>query len=162
VTVVEAALSDREAEDALFFEEPGAGETSSLTRGAATAAAVERRVRVTTLDAALAALGIGRIDLLKIDAEGNDLAVLRGAAALLRERRANAVQWEYGDGWPLAGATLGAALSFLDANGYESFLLKGGGLHRFDYGLFGEFFTFANFVSVPRGAPLPAEVRELL
>lgn len=162
ITIVEAALSDRVADAAAFFEDPGEGETSSLTRGASTTAAVERQVRVTTLDEALAQLGIDAVDLLKIDTEGNDLAVLRGASALLRQRRAAVIQWEYGDSWAAAGATLGAALALLDANGYDSFLLKRDGLYRFDYTTFGEFFTFANFVSVSRDAPLAAAVRKLL
>lgn len=54
------------------------------------------RVRLTTLDAYCADRGIDRIDLLKIDAEGHDLAILRGGARLLREERIRRIQFEYG------------------------------------------------------------------
>jgi FkbM family methyltransferase len=163
VEIIEAALGDHEDAEARFFEEPAAGNTSSLTRGAATAAAVETRVRVTTLDAEIPRLGLSRIDLLKIDAEGNDLAVLRGARRLLAERRVRVIQWEYSDAWALAGASLGAALDLLTAAGYRSYLLKGDGLYHFDYEVWGEFFTYANFVSLPEGdRMIPAEARKLL
>jgi len=148
VEIVQTALSDQQEAEAHFFEEPNAGETSSLMRGAATAAAVATTVRVTTIDAEARRLGIAKIDFLKIDTEGSDLAVLRGAAALLRAGRVAVVQWEYGDAWAAGGGTLAAALEFMTAAGYRSYLLKSDGLYRFDYRIWGDFFTYANFVSV--------------
>jgi FkbM family methyltransferase len=164
IDVVQRALSDRPASAVPFFEEPGAGNTSSLSRGASTAQAQETTVDVTTLDAAAERLSLARIDLLKVDAEGHDLAVLRGAERLLRENRVGILQWEYGDAWIPGGFTLGAALDYVSSFGYETLLLKRGGLHRFDYSLFGEYFTFSNFVSVRGGdrAALAPVVHDLL
>jgi FkbM family methyltransferase len=160
--IVEAAVADRRGDDVAFFEEPDLGEQSSLT-AAATRDATMRRVRLATLDDELGRLGIERVDLLKIDTEGSDFAALRGAACLLREGRVAVVQWEYGDAWALAGATLGSALRFLAECEYDSFLLKADGVHRFDYAMFGDFFSYANFVSLPRGSSaLAAEARSLL
>jgi FkbM family methyltransferase len=161
VTVIEAAVGDRECADAPFFVEGGDGEMSTMTLGASTPAAVESRVRVTTLDAELARLGIDRVDLLKIDVEGNDLAALRGASGLLRQQSVAVVQWEYGDAWAPSGATLAAALDFLESLGYRSFLLKRDGIYGFDYDTFGDFFTYANFVSFRNTDQPPAEAREL-
>ena len=53
-------------------------------------------VRVTTVDAFASANAIDRIDLLKVDAEGHDLNVLRGAAAMLDGGRVAFVLAEVG------------------------------------------------------------------
>lgn len=58
----------------------------------------EEIVEVDTLDRFCAAEGIERIDFLKIDVEGFECAVLRGAERMLRERRIGAVQFEFGEG----------------------------------------------------------------
>ena len=52
-------------------------------------------VCVTTVDDYVAANGIARIDLLKIDTEGFDLAVLRGARAALARRIIGAIHFEF-------------------------------------------------------------------
>jgi len=57
---------------------------------------VSERVLLTTLDDYCAARGIDRIDYLKIDAEGHDLQVLRGARSLLDRRAVRIIQFEYG------------------------------------------------------------------
>ncbi len=162
ILVVERALADRPAASARFFEMPDAGHTSSFSPPPAPGA-IATDVEVTTLDIEAGRLGIERIDVLKVDAEGHDLAVLRGAERLLREGRVRFVQWEYGDSWIAGGATLAAALAFMSAFGYRSLLLKGDAVYRFDADRFGEFFTFSNFVSV-RDSDLAilGEVRELL
>ncbi len=49
-----------------------------------------------TLDAFCAREGIESIDLLKIDVEGNELRVLRGARRMLAEGRVARIQFEYG------------------------------------------------------------------
>ena len=54
-------------------------------------------VEVTTLDEVVAELGLGRIDLLKVDVEGHELAVLRGASGLLADGSIEAVQFEFGE-----------------------------------------------------------------
>jgi FkbM family methyltransferase len=57
-------------------------------------ATVLETVRVDTLDRFTAAHGVERIDFLKIDTEGFDLEVLRGAEGLLRSRRIALLQVE--------------------------------------------------------------------
>jgi FkbM family methyltransferase len=56
---------------------------------------VAHRVRCVTLDDFAQARGIERISLLKIDTEGFDLAVLRGAQRLLSERRVGIIHFEF-------------------------------------------------------------------
>jgi len=57
---------------------------------------VGERVAVITLDDYCAAHGVERIDYLKIDAEGHDLQVLRGARGMLGRRAVRIIQFEYG------------------------------------------------------------------
>lgn len=72
-------------------------ETSSSTRNTITlGAAGEGSVAVQTLDAFCSNKGIDRISLLKVDTEGHDLEVLRGAAEMLGAQRIDIVEVEAG------------------------------------------------------------------
>lgn len=137
-----------------FFEDAAAGETSSLFASHAPNGARRREVRVVTVDSVCGELGLERVDLLKIDAEGYDFQVLRGAQGLFAQQRVDVVQFEYNQPWANAGGTLAAAHELLERSGYRVFALKGeAGLRPFDYARFGEFFDYANFVALsPRAA----------
>src|SRR3954468_16629026 len=106
-----------------------------------------RVVPGTRLDPEATRLGLDHIDLLKIDAEGYDLHVLRGAQRLLKEQRIDVIQFEYGEAWPYAGSTLSAAYQLLEGAGYQVFALKGEQLVKVDYQLYGEYFRYTNFVA---------------
>ena len=56
---------------------------------------VAHRVRVSTVDRFLGEQGIERVDLLKIDTEGFEMDVLKGAAQALREGRVRVIQFEF-------------------------------------------------------------------
>jgi FkbM family methyltransferase len=56
---------------------------------------VEHTVDCTTIDAFMAESGLDRIDLLKIDTEGQDLSVLMGARMALRDRKIGMIQFEF-------------------------------------------------------------------
>lgn len=53
-------------------------------------------VQLTTLDAYCLEHAIDRVDFLKIDVEGHELDVLKGATTLLNSRRIRYIQFEYG------------------------------------------------------------------
>lgn len=135
-----------------FFEDAGAGETSSLFSGHAPIGALRRQVRVTAVDTVCTERGLDKVDLLKIDAEGYDFQVLRGAEKLLMQQRIGVVQFEYNRPWANAGGTLAAAYDFLNLCGYQVYALRANGLRPFDYSKFGEFFDYANFVALSRDA----------
>lgn len=59
--------------------------------------AVEHRVPVTTVDDYVARRGLERIDLLKIDTEGHEFAVLQGAARTLDQGRVERVHLEFNE-----------------------------------------------------------------
>ncbi|MCT9104314.1 FkbM family methyltransferase [Streptomyces mirabilis] len=91
VRVIRAAASDRPGTARLWFPPDDAGDrgVSSLIRRDIHAHAVE--VPCVTLDG----LGLHDVDFVKIDVDGNELAVLRGAEALLtRDRPALFIELE--------------------------------------------------------------------
>jgi hypothetical protein len=61
--------------------------------------ATAEEVRVQTLDSALEEMGVDKIDLMKIDTEGHEPRVLRGAQKMLREGRVRAVLCEFNEHW---------------------------------------------------------------
>ena len=73
---------------ASVFQRPD-GDLADLTD------AVEQ-VSVMSLDDLAADLGLERIDLLKMDCEGSEFAVLRGAAVLLERRAIRVISFEFG------------------------------------------------------------------
>ena len=85
-----------------FFEEPNTGLGSSLVQSWACREAQQTEIEVTTLDAVLA--DWGGADYVKIDAEGHDLAVIRGASKLLANRSIRFLQFEYHTAWLFCGA----------------------------------------------------------
>ena len=96
---------------------------NSLLVSQATPAEVPREtVRVTTLDAFALEHGVERIDFLKIDTEGFDLAVLQGAEQLLTSRAISLVQVEAGmTGKNLKHVPLEALRLHLEERGYDMF-----------------------------------------
>jgi FkbM family methyltransferase len=76
--------------------------------------ASRRIVECSTIDEFCALNGIDRIDVLKIDAEGCDFLVLKGAARMLRERRIEFVYTEFNDLQPKQGTTGGSLLQISD------------------------------------------------
>jgi FkbM family methyltransferase len=148
IEVVEAALGESTGIATLYDEGP-TGETSSLVPGVSFSIARPRDVGLTTVDAEVEARGIGHVDVLKIDVEGFDLSVLRGARRLLGDHRVAVVQFEYNRAWLLAGATLTAAVRLFYDLGYDVFVLRGSNLEPFDVSDIGDFFSYANFVATP-------------
>jgi FkbM family methyltransferase len=146
LTVLSVAAADREG-SARFFEEPDAGETSSLVAGASVQGAAARSVSTVTLDSVLEGIPGRAVDFLKVDAEGFDGRVLLGCMNAFTEHRVGIVQFEYNGPWRQAGTTLAGICSELSSRGYVVRVLRPEGLRRFDLDAAGEFFGYANFVA---------------
>jgi len=71
-----------------------------------------------TLDHYCEQAGVRSIDFLKIDTEGSELDVLKGAEGLLRNQNIKFIQFEYGGCFPDAGITLKEVHAYLDDCGY--------------------------------------------
>jgi FkbM family methyltransferase len=148
VTLIQAAVDERPQAAVDFFESPATQESSMH----AEAASDSRRISVPAvrLDDEIARLDGLIVDLLKVDAEGADLSVLRGARRTLEQQRIRIIQFEYHRPWLYAGATLRAALDLLAACGYDTHLLNRSGLCRFDRYRAPEIFQYMNFVAIGR------------
>jgi hypothetical protein len=156
--IIPAAVADKSGMMD-FYMEASAGETSSLIRQHSNAQAKRVSVQVVTLDADLERRKIKFVDCLKIDAEGYDVHVLKGAENCLARKMIGIIQFEYNAPWAFSSSsTLIAALEYLKGCDYRVYLLKHNGLYNFDYDVYGEFFHYANFVAI---APGFLEVRPL-
>lgn len=147
VEIVQAAVSDVIGQ-MTFYEEAEAGETSSLVSGFSQADATQKIVSVTTLDQELGQRQYTAVDMLKVDVEGYDLHVLRGAHHCLSHQQIGVIQFEYNRPWAFAGSTLAAAFQYLKSSGYEVFLLRPDCLQVFDYKRYEEYFEYSNFVAL--------------
>jgi FkbM family methyltransferase len=97
VTLNSTALGAVAGEGVLHSDAPGGGPASLTLRQldhVGLTMDLEEPVEVSTLDAYVAARGIDRVDVLKIDVEGHELDVLKGAAASLAT--ISVVQFEFG------------------------------------------------------------------
>ncbi len=147
------ALSDQAGEAQLYdhAQETGSQHATlfaevitDLHGSAAAASAVE----LTTLDAFLEKTGIERIGLLKIDTEGNELRVLHGAAAALRDRRIDVIHFEFNEMNVISRTFFRDFVQLLP--GYHLYRLLPKGLLplRYDRPLKFELFAYQNLVAV--------------
>jgi FkbM family methyltransferase len=150
VSVIPRAVADRSDGAREFFEKPNETQVGSLFLGGDGADAISQKVEVVTIDEEISRLGLRAVDLMKVDAEGADFLVLQGARGSLCAQIIKLVQFEYHRPWLSAGATLHAALNFLTTCGYDTYLLNGDGLCRFDASRAPEIFHYMNFVAVAR------------
>ncbi len=101
VTLNNVALGKENGELTLYYDARGSG-LASLTKRElghyGIAFDQSETVAVETLDRYCQEKGIGRIDLLKLDVEGHELDVLRGAAELFGKGAVEVVTFEFGGG----------------------------------------------------------------
>lgn len=112
-----AAVSDRPGKVTLHTV--GAGGRWNSIYEIAGVHSTHETVVTTTLDIYSRDAGLDRIDLLKIDTEGHDLAVLNGARGLFRQGRIGIVQFEYNHCWIYARQFLRDAFELLTPLGYQ-------------------------------------------
>ncbi len=110
---------------------------------------VEIKVPIETLDEVAKREGIGYIDFLKIDTEGHELAVLLGAARLLRENKIGHIQFEFNS------LNVFSRAFFRDFRGilhdYDLFRLLPRGLLPLGNSITAtEIFGFQNILAIPR------------
>ena len=99
VSLNHLALGSESGEAELFYDQAGSG-LASLSRRKLDHFGIRfdhsERVPIETLERYCARRGVPAIDLLKLDVEGHELDVLRGASALFRERRIRMASFEFG------------------------------------------------------------------
>ena len=147
--IIDAALSDHTGETE-FFESSANDQLSSLSAVNAGGGSTARRVRVTTLDRELEHRG--QISFLKVDTEGHDYFVLRGARGLLRDKRIDVLQFECNSTWRATGTTIFGPAGFLESHGYRVMHLRPGGLFPVDIDTFGPDLGYGVWVAFHEGA----------
>jgi FkbM family methyltransferase len=95
VSLHKTAISNHIGAAELFFAEQGES-FASLCRQSDAQTKVQK-VRVTTVDQFCDENGVGRIQFLKIDTEGQEMEVLQGASRMIQEGRIDFIQFEFGD-----------------------------------------------------------------
>ncbi len=120
VTLGRMALEDRSGHSTLHVIAPGAGANSLYESSLAGTAIGTEDVRTTTRDDYAERTRLnGEIALVKIDTEGHDPAVLRGAQGLLSDQRISVLQFEYNHRWIYARTFLKDAFELLVPLGYN-------------------------------------------
>jgi FkbM family methyltransferase len=134
-TLNATALSDRAGQVGFLIEEEHSGMSRVVATGGVTVASV-------TLDDYLDRAQIDVVGLVKIDVEGHELGVLRGARASLVSRRIQGVYFEYCEKWLKRTHPPSELIDFLESAGYqicfcrrEDLGNRGGGSHTFRPGL---------------------------
>lgn len=146
-----AGLSDKKNEAVLYYDKENSGIASLYDRqldyiGAQLSK--QEVVKLITLDEYCTDNSIERIDFLKMDVEGNELNVLKGAAKMLEKKGIKAMQFEFG------GANLDSRTYFRDfwnlLNGsYNIYrILKDGLVQINQYNECLDIFTCTNYFAV--------------
>lgn len=118
VTLVKKALGDA-AGEAAFFCPKAHGLSSLINRqvfSTWTDGIEEKTVEVITVDEFIAETGIEHIDYIKIDVEGAELRVLKGATSTLKDGKITAGHFEYGIDDEGSKADI---IQFLNDHGYS-------------------------------------------
>jgi FkbM family methyltransferase len=158
ITVQQCGLSDHEGTAALYYDGIGSQKASvhvdAHINGSdrAAGAFIAEEIRLRTVDAFCEDQGISRIDLLKIDVEGNELNVLRGSTRMIEAGAVGAIQFEFGE------AQIGSRTFFKDI---YRFLSPRYQIHRvLRTGLSGAFETYDVILEVYRTSNYLAVLRD--
>lgn len=108
---------------------------------------METPVEVRTLDDVVRQKECSRLDVLKIDVEGNEYRVLAGGQETIREFRPHII-FEYNPRtWKNAGCDFHAVQDFFSTMNYSLYVIQEGYLTKIEYGLP----AGANLLAVPKG-----------
>lgn len=144
---INKALSDYEGQAKLNIVHPGAG-VNSLVEIKDDLASDKEQVELTTLDIFTKKENISYIDLLKIDAEGHDPAVIKGAHDLISKQNIGIIQFEYNWRWIYGNHFLYDVFKSLTNNNYYIGKVTPSGIQFYkEYNVELENFTEGNFIA---------------
>jgi FkbM family methyltransferase len=106
------AVSDSNGVVQMRFQKQHSGESHVVQDGGIPVSSIK-------LDTYLAEKQVNQVDFMKLDVEGYELKVLRGAEDALRRQRISAIYFEYCEKWLLRSHAPQELLDFLDSLDYE-------------------------------------------
>lgn len=152
-------MGDHEGTVALYYDAVGSQKASVHAEAYASgpdfaAGCLSEEIQLCTVDAFCEEQGISQIDVLKIDVEGNELNVLRGATWMIEAGAVGAIQFEFGE------AQIGSRTFFKDIHQFLSPRYK---IHRIlatglsrnlePYDVILEVYRTSNYLAVLRDGP---------
>ncbi len=146
---INEGLSDFDGTMELYINEESSGINSLYNRrleGLGISYSGCETVKVTTVDNYCCGNAISHIDFLKVDVEGHELAVMRGAAEMLKKQAIDYIQFEYGGCWIDSRTLFMDMYDFLTGYGYVVGKIMPEGIDFYDrYDQRLETFQMANF-----------------
>lgn len=157
VEAVQAAMSDQCGTQTFFVLGPGEGRNSLVRlEEAGTPKQQELTVRCDTIDAYCARQEIESVLMLKVDAEGHDLSVLKGAKSMLSRQHIRYLQFEYNQRWIDSRSFLKDAFDLLLSNNYHVGKVTRRGIEQYQTWNFElETWRQANYLAWRDSAPCP-------
>jgi FkbM family methyltransferase len=141
----QTAVSDRCGTAEMFVVGEASGTNSLVSVGGA----VETRpVPVTTVAVVMDELSLATVNLLKVDAEGHDCAIIRGMLDKLRARAIEVVQFEYNWRWLATGTSLRTVFDLVADADYSVGRVENGRVELFDWSAEIDRFFERNYVIV--------------
>jgi FkbM family methyltransferase len=131
-TVHQLALSDRAGTADLVIVHEGAGSNSLVPFTEDRASGQTETITLSTVDEFCEEHALERVTLLKVDAEGHDLAVLQGAAGMLAGQAIDLIQFEYNVRWIDSRRFLLDAFELLTPHGYRIGKVTPRGIETYD------------------------------
>ncbi len=154
IIVNACGLGDRDGEITIFHSPESDTATSTLRAAIEVSASshnihtiTELSAQITTGDAYLKAQDISHVDMLKIDVEGAEFAVLNGFADAFAHRAINLVQFEYGEINLRTRTFLADFYEFFTARGFVLGKLYPDGVAFKPYALAEEDFVGPNYIA---------------
>lgn len=157
VKTVQLALSDQVSTEIIYYPEKKTVLGSFIKREVFEehrrkwGETIERSVQVSTIDQYVLAADVAEIHYLKIDTEGTELNVLRGAENSLKNRLVSCGQFEYGGTFLDAKLSVTDVFEFLSRYGYVIYDVEAGELvdqsYTDDFMLKNHFFCQKELVS---------------
>jgi FkbM family methyltransferase len=145
VTLVNYALGDQEETRAIYTDGAGSGLTSFYPRESMNQPEAVH-ISVTTVDLFCEKNNISNIDFLKIDVEGFEFEVLKGAEKMISSGRVANIQFEFGENYLNTGIHLQTFFQFLSAYNVSRVLRNG--LRRYEhFDKIWEVYSAANYLA---------------
>lgn len=110
------------------------------------------KVKVTTLDNYCNSRKITKIYLLKIDTEGSEMEILKGAKKMIHKNSIDLIQWEYGFATMYSRTLLKDFFVLLDDK-YEFYKIKRFGLEKITYSPYEERYSYVNLLCIRKKHP---------